>query len=209
MEDDDDVPQLSAATLAALQQFYTEKQVQESQDIEDATSMPSEDWQLSQFWYEDDTSEKLAKEAIAVAGEHGKIVCLSSPSVYKKLKELNPVVDSITLLEYDKRFAKYGQDFIFYDYNEPCRLPSNLQGQVDIVVADPPFLTDVCLEKVKQSIEFMAKDKIILCTGAIMEDSAKSLLGVTPCGFLPKHSNKLSNTFFCYTNFKPSLLLND
>lgn len=44
------------------------------------------------------------------------------------------------LLEYDKRFEKYGSEFTFYDYNEPEELPSSLKHACQIVVADPPYL---------------------------------------------------------------------
>ena len=60
--DDDDVPQLSADTLRALQEFYAEKESKEETEID-------EDWQLSQFWYDSVTGETLAKEALTLALE--------------------------------------------------------------------------------------------------------------------------------------------
>ena len=32
-------------------------------------------------------------------------------------------------------------------------------------MADPPYLTEECLSKTVQTIKYLAKDKIILCTG--------------------------------------------
>jgi len=59
-DDNDDVPQLSAAALAALGQFYAEEEVvkeqfskmQQSAEDKFALGMKGfkEDWQLSQFW---------------------------------------------------------------------------------------------------------------------------------------------------------------
>lgn len=40
LDDDDDMPELSAHALAALQEFYTEQQ----QVQEDASALPVEDW---------------------------------------------------------------------------------------------------------------------------------------------------------------------
>lgn len=61
VDDDDDVPQLSAETFAALSEFYLEQEEKEkldgSVDLENIT----EDWQLSQFWYSPDTAESLAR----------------------------------------------------------------------------------------------------------------------------------------------------
>lgn len=47
------------------------------------------------------------------------------------------------LLEFDKRFEQYGDDFTFYDYNQPDDLPSSLKHSFPIVVADPPYLVYV------------------------------------------------------------------
>ena len=35
----------------------------------------------------------------------------------------------------------------------------------DLVLADPPFLSDECLTKTAVTLKFLAKDKILLCTG--------------------------------------------
>ena len=70
------------------------------------------------------------------------------------------------LLEYDKRFSKYGSSFIFYNYNDPLNLPSTIKEiNFDIVVADPPFLSEECLTKVANTIKLITKKKILLCTG--------------------------------------------
>ena len=70
------------------------------------------------------------------------------------------------LLEYDRRFEIYREKFIFYDYNDPLNLPEGLQeGSFDLVVVDPPFLSKECLSKVAQTVKFLTKEKVILCTG--------------------------------------------
>ena len=108
---------------------------------------------------------------------------------------------SAVLLEYDKRFAVFGQDFIFYDYKNPLAVPREMSSAFDIVLADPPFLADECLTKTAVTVKFMAKNQIILCTGAVMEDMAKRLLNLNKCTFLPGHRNNLANEFRCYTNY--------
>lgn len=98
-----------------------------------------------------------------------RIACLSAPSVYQKLKQ--GVVDgsdrvSAVVLEFDRRFAAYGQDFIFYDYNDPLRLPADVAPQsFDVVLADPPYLSEECLSKVAKTIKYLSKSKVLLCTG--------------------------------------------
>ncbi|XP_028656392.2 EEF1A lysine methyltransferase 1 [Erpetoichthys calabaricus] len=204
--EEDDCPRLSAETLAALQEFYLEQQQPSTVMKNFAVGAIEEDWQLSQFWYSDDTAERLAKEVISAIGRGSKIACISAPSIYQKLKELHHEDVSVVILEYDKRFSLYGEEFIFYDYNSPLSLPDSITpNSFDIVVADPPYLSEECLTKTAQTIKFLTKGRILLCTGAVMEELAEQLLGVKMCEFIPKHNRHLGNEFRCYVNYRSSL----
>ncbi|KAM9031231.1 EEF1A lysine methyltransferase 1 [Sarcophilus harrisii] len=208
-DDDDDVPQLSSHTLAALQEFYDEQQHRNTDPGEDNKyniGVIEENWQLSQFWYNEETALRLATEAIMAAGKGGRIACVSAPSVYQKLRELKDEDFSVCILEYDKRFAVYGEEFIYYDYNNPLNLPEKLTPHsFDIVIADPPYLSEECLRKTAETIKFLTQGKILLCTGAIMEKEAAELLGVKMCKFIPKHTRNLANEFRCYVNYDSGL----
>ncbi len=98
-----------------------------------------------------------------------RIACVSAPSVYQKLKQ--GVVEgsdrvSAVVFEYDRRFATYGDDFVFYDYNEPLSLGANVAPQsFDVVLVDPPYLSEECLSKVAKTIKYLSKGKVVLCTG--------------------------------------------
>ncbi|EGV92225.1 N(6)-adenine-specific DNA methyltransferase 2 [Cricetulus griseus] len=162
--------------------------------------------QLSQFWYSQDTALRLAQEAIAAAGEGGRIACVSAPSVYQKLRELHREDISVYIFEYDRRFAIYGEEFVFYDYNNPLDLPGRIpEHSFDIVVADPPYLSEECLRKTSETVRFLTRGKVLLCTGAVMEEQATQLLGVKMCKFIPEHSRNLANEFRCYTNYDSGL----
>lgn len=210
-DDDDDIPQLSSHTLAALQEFYLEQQQREGMKTSQGFNQYSvgsieEDWQLSQFWYSDETASCLANEAIVAAGKGGRIACVSAPSVYQKLREQGGADFSVCILEYDRRFSVYGEEFIFYDYNNPLNLPEHLlPHSFDVVVADPPYLSEECLQKTAETIKYLTKGKILLCTGAIMEEQAAKHLGVKICKFIPKHSRNLANEFRCYVNYASGL----
>ncbi|XP_016302208.1 protein-lysine N-methyltransferase n6amt2 [Sinocyclocheilus anshuiensis] len=214
-DSDDDVPQLSAATLAALQEFYAESgrtglEQNSTKTDKFCVGAVEEDWRMSQFWYSEDTATRLAEEVMQQAGEHGRIACISAPSVYQKLKQLESMrSDSVSavLLEFDRRFAAYGDEFVFYDYNNPLCLPEGLLPQsFDIVIADPPYLSEECLGKVALTIKYLTKGKILLCTGAIMEEPSGKLMDLKICSFLPKHNHNLANEFRCYVNYESSLL---
>ena len=48
--------------------------------------------------------------------------------------------------------------------------------QFDLVMADPPYLDENCLTKTSVSIKYLSKKdntKVVLCTGAVMEDLAR------------------------------------
>ncbi|XP_074072337.1 EEF1A lysine methyltransferase 1 [Macrotis lagotis] len=207
--DDDDIPQLSPHALAALQEFYDEQQQRKINSAEDNKyniGVIEENWQLSQFWYSEETALRLATEAIMAAGKGGRIACISTPSVYQKLRELNGEDFSVCILEYDKRFAVYGEEFINYDYNNPLNLPEKLTPHsFDIVIADPPYLSEECLRKTSETIKYLTQGKILLCTGAIMEKEATELLGLKMCKFIPKHTRNLANEFRCYVNYDSGL----
>ncbi|XP_030642971.1 EEF1A lysine methyltransferase 1 [Chanos chanos] len=214
-DSDDDTPQLSAATLAALQEFYAERDglVNETAANKYSVGAIEEDWRMSQFWYSEETATRLAQEVIQQAGKSGRIACLSAPSVYQRIKQLQTAKFegsegvSAMVLEFDRRFSAYGEEFIFYDYNNPLCLPEEVGPQsFDIVIADPPYLSEECLSKVAITVKYLTKNKILLCTGAIMEEHAKKLMGLKICSYIPKHNNNLANEFRCYVNYDSQLL---
>ncbi|THG22996.1 hypothetical protein TEA_010295 [Camellia sinensis var. sinensis] len=182
-EDEDGPPMLSAEALEALKDFLSDQN--RNGEEEEEVALLAEDWRLSQFWYDRHTAETVAKEKI-------------DPNV------------SLKLLEYDKRFEQYGGEFTFYDYNQPEQLPSSLKNAYQIIVADPPYLSKECLEKVTQTISFLVQPGnvyLLLLTGEVQKDRAAELLGLHPCGFRPQHSSKLGNEFRLFTNYDPGMRL--
>ena len=209
--DDEDVPGLSAETFSALSEFYQEQEDRERQQEEVRVMVESgedidwkEDWQLSQFWYSNETAETLARTVVECVGGGGRVACVSAPTLYRACKKLDPHPDvNFDLFEYDKRFAVYGSNFHFYDYKSPLDINRDLREQFDLVFADPPFLSEECLTKTMVTVKFLTKDsgKIVLCTGSVMAELANRLANLKVCKFEPVHQNSLSNPFQCFANF--------
>lgn len=107
----------------------------------------------------------------------------------------------MSLLEYDRRFEVHAPNFHFFDYNYPEKLPTELSNSYDLVVADPPFLSEECLTKTTEAIRRLAKGKVALCTGSVMAEHVERLLGLKVCAFQPHHRNNLANEFSCFANF--------
>jgi len=212
MADCEEPLELSAHSLAALQEFLSERQAQEEVEEQgEGQAAVKEDWQLSQFWYSASTAETLARAVVTAVGPGGRVACVSAPTLFKALKEKFPHAQA-DLFEFDKRFSFYGPEFHFYDYNSPLQLgDKELEHSFDLVFADPPFLSDECLTKTAVTCRLLAKEgaKQVLCSGAVMGELADRLLQMKLCKFQPKHENNLANQFQCYANFDLDALISE
>ncbi|KAL3532216.1 hypothetical protein ACH5RR_005737 [Cinchona calisaya] len=209
--EDDDPPMLSSQALEALKEFLAEKNHSTVQESSAQVALVSEDWRLSQFWYDRYTAETVAKEVLTLCHslDSPSVACIACPTLYAYLKKMDSGLPA-QILEYDKRFEQHGSEFTFYDYNQPEDLPISLNHSYSIVVADPPYLSKECLEKVSQTISFLlrpGKSYLLLLTGEVQKDKAAELLGLRPCGFRPQHSSKLGNEFRLFTNYDPGTRL--
>lgn len=134
----------------------------------------------------------------------------------------------IRLFEYDKRFAYYKHEvrflrfffqkpythlvfsiqFVFYDANDPESVPNEL---FDVLIIDPPFLSEEIFTKVAKTISIIAAPgcKLIFCTGAVMEDTIRKLWEnsnnpIYQSEFIPQHP-RLQNDFRMFTNYPCSM----
>ncbi|KAK5016630.1 Protein-lysine N-methyltransferase efm5 [Cryomyces antarcticus] len=182
-KDDDEIPQLSAGALDALKEFYGERdgrqrqfedlkaQAEDEYEGNPLTMEPfTEDWNASQFWYNDATATALAEQLLDGATNDSCIAVVSAPSVFIQLKNIvnsgrHPAHPQMYLLEYDERFAVFKKEFVFYDFEHPMRLPgkklhsnkphvlnlicspADLKGKFNRIICDPPFLSADCQTK--------------------------------------------------------------
>lgn len=209
-DESDDECQLPADTLLVLQQFLQEKELREKAEVGDLVGNRDfeENWQLSQFWYDDSTKEKLAsivqhfKEQFAAEGKELRVALLSSPSLYHHAKN---VAENVTLFEFDMRFASIGSDFQHFDYNRAVENDylDEFREAFDLIIADPPFLSEECIEKLGITVRKISKPscRTILCSGYAVRDWAKKFLNLNICKFEPQHERNLGNQFSSYANF--------
>eukprot|EP00835_Amoeboradix_gromovi_P001668 NODE_81_length_22753_cov_0.207072.p9 type:complete len:232 gc:universal NODE_81_length_22753_cov_0.207072:4446-5141(+) len=200
-EDEDDF-ELNASTQNILMQFLKEKELQKIQLQKEKPSFDilnfQEDWNLSQFWYNECTARQLAEEASGneVAG------FISSPSAYMQYKKIYNLAESY-LFEFDERFSCF-EDHVHYDYKEPYNINEKYYKKFDVLVIDPPFLSEECFTKTMKTATLLAKAncKFIICTGKVMEPLVNKLAGAKIVNFEPRHENGLSNDFSCFLNYE-------
>lgn len=243
MSDSDDEPiTLSAHALAALQEFKNEEQerlekfeslYQQSEDKFDEQKKQQanitiddfkEDWQLSQFWYSDETAKILGKALLEGSDDETVVVIASAPSVYAAIKQFPPEeipTEHIYLLEFDPRFKVLAgsEHFSVYDYNKPNDIPEKLRNKCHRILIDPPFLEEECQTKSSEAARnLLVKDrsgktksgddkyKLISSTGERMNElvTKKNYPDTKMTDFYPEHKNGLSNEFRCYASFECS-----
>jgi EEF1A lysine methyltransferase 1 len=197
----------------------------------------TEDWNVSQFWYTDDTARKLAQQLLSGASKESRIAIVSAPSVFLQVKNIlaekkqadeAAEFPQITLLEFDERFAVF-KEFVKYDFEQPIRLAPELRGQFDYIICDPPFLSEDCQTKAALTVRWLSKSwasvapnaegkpgaglHLIVCTGERMELIVHKLyakVGLRTTSFKVQHARGLSNEFRCYANFHSDIWkLND
>eukprot|EP00210_Caulerpa_lentillifera_P003072 g2934.t1 len=204
--DDDDLPLLSEEASAALIEVFTSA-THHGEPCKDATDF-TEDWRLSQFWYTEETADVLCSEIESQLNE-GSVACVSCPTIFRRLITRCSRLKR-TLFEYDRRFSSL-ENFVFYDYNEPQEVPEEYHHDFDVVIADPPYLSEECLTKTLDTVQLLLKNRIesriYLLTGEVMQEVALKKAKLKPVKFRPQHKNKLGNEFMLYTNKEPSNLL--
>ena len=166
--------QLSPETLAALMEFYEDKNINIKEDNYDKID---EDWELSQFWYTKETADNIIKLIANYAEKNKKvnIALLCTPSLYRAyLRNKNQMENlNVALFEFDERFSIFKDAFNFYDLNKPLDIDKIHNKKYDIIVADPPFLNEETIHKVSETMRLISNENgiKIFITGIQVEDS--------------------------------------
>lgn len=103
------------------------------------------------------------------------------------------------------KFAKYEKAFVAYDYNlgDDENYLKEHENSFDLIILDPPFLSEECLRKsllIVNRIKKREKSLIVLNTGTIQKELAE-LHGLIEATYKPQHKNNLANQFSTFSNF--------
>ncbi|KAI9833835.1 MAG: hypothetical protein M1826_006358 [Phylliscum demangeonii] len=241
VSDDDDTPKLSAETAKALQDFCSDQDERQQQfaaaqqrvRVDEAASMSieafGEDWNASQFWYDDETATTLAEQLLDGTDARSCIAVISAPSVFLKLRARHALLPEdqrpeICLLEFDRRFAVL-PEFVPYDFQRPLDLPRELSPLFPIHSArisrrGAPVDVEQAREGGKKARPKTADDdgggggggggggrpvRLVLCTGETMRPlltTLHRLAGLRLTTFRPGHTRPLQNAFVCMANWE-------
>ena len=80
---------------------------------------------------------------------------------------------------------------------------SEYSNTFDLIIVDPPFLSEECLEKTSVIVRRIMKEncKIVLNTGSIQSELAAKFLKLKESNYKPQHKNNLGNEFSSFSNF--------
>lgn len=170
---------LSAFAMAALNEYLAE-----STEAVDSLKLPAEDFKMSQFWFDEDSREMLAREALRaplpdVTAERPRrnIALISAPSVWYTVEELRKSEGydaSVVVMEIDHRFeSSMGAEFVYFDYNCVSDIPKELHGTFDYIMCGPPYVSTECVDKYLDAFKLLARHPKSPCSfvlGAILED---------------------------------------
>jgi hypothetical protein len=141
----------------------------------------------------------------------GKVAFLSTPSIYFSLEE--EFRKECFVFDFDRKWES-DRGFVFYDFNHPNDVPSELSGSFDCVVVDPPFITKEVWEKYAATSRLLLKPggdililfsmvRLLLKLGRVMlttilenEQLLSDLLGAKPTVRLSFELNKVIKFHF-------------
>lgn len=118
---------------------------------------------FNQYWYSSKTIESIVAEVVVL---NGRTAFLSTPSLYFALPV--DVKAKSHVFEYDRGWEK-DPGFVFYDFNAPETVPAELLNSFDVVVIDPPFITEDVWRK------YATTAHLLLKKGQDAEGTASSL----------------------------------
>jgi 16S rRNA G966 N2-methylase RsmD len=93
---------------------------------------------------------------------------------------------------------------VFYDYSlgENEEYLNEFRNHFDLIIADPPFLSEECFLKTLAIVNRIKKESalIVFNTGSVQVELCNKS-GLNESKFKPRHKNNLANQFSSFVNF--------
>ena len=162
---------------------------------------------LNQYWYSANTIATLVQAVREVPRAGARLRCafVSTPSLFFAMDPQECI--DCRVLDYDRALGANYEQYVFYDFHEPTKLPAELAGAFGLVVIDPPYIEqDVWRQYSKTAKFLLAEDGFVLGT-TILENATllHELLGVRPNNYLPSIPH-LPYQYATFTNYQTAAL---
>lgn len=130
---------------------------------------------------------------------------LSLPNAHPALQK-SEIAKNSWLFDLDDQWSKL-PNFFKYDFNEPSNVPAELHHSFDLVLIDPPFITEDVWRKFAETTRLLLapEGRVIASTVAENEPLMKDILGVVPVAFKPSIPH-LVYQYKLYANYETKLL---
>lgn len=95
------------------------------------------------------------------------ICCLCCPTIFRNLHKNSPKESEVYLFDVDEdKCTQFDKFYQVYDFNRPREMNDSFKNLFDIVVADTPHFTEICVRKIIMTIQHVMNSdcKIIFCT---------------------------------------------
>jgi len=118
----------------------------------------------------------------------------------------SPLKTNSKVLDFDKQWSNEPA-YVFYDYQHPEQVPSDLLHHFDGILIDPPFITSDVWQNYATTAKLLLKEggKVICTTIAENAGIMRDLLDLQTARFKPFIPN-LVYQYNLYLNFEPRFL---
>lgn len=165
-----------------------------------------ENGDLNQYWYSKATIDAIVSEiegSAASTGAHAsRVAFLSTPSLYYSVSS-KEVRGRSRVFDFDEQFSS-DSGFVKFDFHHPDSIPHAVHGQFDLVVIDPPFITEEVWLHYAAAAEILwdpvGPRRALCSTIAENRELMGRLFRAVPCPFMPSIPH-LVYQYLLYVNY--------
>jgi len=147
----------------------------------------SENPEHNQYWYSKNSINTLCnaiREGLSLH-DGNRVAFLSTPSLYFSLSPEER--EECALFDFDTSWESCS-GYHFYDYSDPTNVKESCHGTFDLIVIDPPFISQSVWENYATTAKLLMKDNTARTIATTVDENTalmKDLFGCKPAIFRP------------------------
>ncbi|KAL7482434.1 hypothetical protein ACHAW6_008109 [Cyclotella cf. meneghiniana] len=135
---------------------------------------------LNQYWYSKMTIDTLCdavRESALISGGN-RVAFLSTPSLFFSLSREER--ESCALFDFDTSWGTCS-GYYHYDYNDPENIQESCRGQFDLVVIDPPFISQCVWKQYAITTKLLLKGNASHVMTTTVDENAVLMAALFDC----------------------------